>query len=101
MPFLGNRCVCTDGPFVDLTRENNSVRIQAASNPDFDALHSVHIYGAQTGDASEKLYKEWNPGEGVMNLDEVFPAPNSSGYLRAEVVTRNRNRALTSALFLN
>ncbi len=99
--FIGNRCVCTDGPFVDLTREGDSLRIQAMSNPDFGALQSVHVYGAESGERSEKLYRDWNPEKEEMTMDEVFPTSNSSGYLRAEVLTRNRNRALTSALFLD
>ncbi len=98
--FLGEHCVCTDGPFVSLTRDGNGIHIDARSNGDFGALQTLQIYVGTTGDIAERLLKEWNFTDGSLNLNDLFPAPASS-YVRAEVSTENGNRALSSALFLN
>ncbi len=98
--FLGDRCVCTDGPFVSLSRRGNLLDLEARSNPDFGTLHSVHVYAAESGTRMEKVYDDWSFTKGPMELKEALPLP-ASGYVRAEVTTRNGNRALSSALFLD
>ena len=98
--FLGEHCVCTDGPFVSVTRDGAGLHIDARSNEDFGALQSVKVYGAATGDSVESLLKEWNFEDETWILEDLFPAPVSD-YVRAEAVTQNGNRALSSALFLD
>lgn len=98
--FLGESCVCTDGPFVNLTFENSRVKVEASSSGDFGSLQSVVIYGGKTGAQEEVLCKEWRFNEATMGLDETLPAPVFD-YIRVEAVTRNGNRALSSALFIS
>jgi len=98
--FLGECCVCTDGPFVNVSRKGHLLEVEARSNPDFGSLHSVHVYVAESGACLEKVYDDWSFAKDSMELKATLPSPKS-GYVRAEVVTRNGNRALCSALFVN
>ncbi len=97
--FLGDRCICTDGPFLEIAREGSAIRVRAKSSGDFGGLNSLALYGGRAGENSESMLKDFSLN-GAMECEEVFPAPNLS-YARAEVSTRNGRQALTSAVFLD
>ena len=98
--FLEDRCICTDGPFILLSCKDNLLHVEARSNEDFGGLHTVHVYAAESGACMEKIYDDWSFTKGAMDLKATLPFP-TSGYVRAEVVTWNGNRALCSALFVD
>jgi hypothetical protein len=107
--FRGETCVCTDGPFAELTLEANGAwRVAAFTTADFGALRSVSVFGAAVGETQESLRAEWifEAGGNVVDgaphsFEEARALSQSTGYLRAEVTTQQGRRALTSAVFLD
>ncbi len=99
--FGGARCLCTDGPFVEIQTTDRGVHIQAKSTDDFGTLQSVVLYSGQSGDREERLARTWTLATGSMEFDEKYDGPlPSRGYMRAEAATRQGRRALTSAIFV-
>jgi hypothetical protein len=102
------KCLCTDGPFADLSpvvdsSEDGGFRVTAVSTPDYGTLHSVTVYGAARGETSERVLADWRfntEEEGPLQIEQRLPAPFSSGYLRLEAITRTGRRAMTAAHFL-
>jgi hypothetical protein len=103
--FRRDTCVCTDGPFAELTEDaNGALRVAAFTSPDYGALRSVSLYGAAAGEARESLLAEWvfeKTDGGPHSFEEKRAFGQGTGYMRAEVVTDKGRRALTSAVFLD
>jgi hypothetical protein len=98
--FRGDRCVCTDGPFADVSREDGRLRVAAFTTPDYGELRSVTILGAEAGESAERSLASWSFEKGPFHFEERIELPLSSGYLRLEAVTRRGRRALTAAVFV-
>jgi hypothetical protein len=99
--FRGDRCVCTDGPFAELVREDGGFRVAAFSTGDFGTLQSVTVYGAESGDASERVLSDWTFEDGPLHFEERIETPLSSGYARLEAITRQGRRAMTAAMSMS
>ncbi len=98
--FRAERCTCTDGPFAEVGREDGGLRVAAFSTPDYGAIVSVRLLGAETGEAEERIVAEWAFANGPMHFEERLNVPVKNGYVRLETVTLKGRRALTSAEFL-
>lgn len=99
--FRGQSCVCTDGPFAELHREDGILRIAAFTTGDFGELRSISLLGAAAGEDRERLLADWTFEAGPLHFAERLPLPLTSGYARLEVVTRRGRRALTAAVFMD
>jgi hypothetical protein len=100
--FRGDACLCTDGPFASLVREEGGFHATAVSTEDFGALRSMIVLGAESGETAERVLAEWSFDDGPLQHAESRVAPSlTSGYARLEAVTRQGRRALTAAVFLN
>lgn len=103
---VGDRCVCTDGPFADLALEaapgdgGHRLRVAAYTTADFGALRSVTLYGAARGESAERVLHAWDFDHGPLHLEELLPVPLARGYVRLEALTAQGRRALTAAITL-
>jgi hypothetical protein len=99
--FRGEVCVCTDGPFAELTQDlGGALRVAAFSNAEQGALQSVRVYGAAAGSGREEVLFDRGFDQGPLTFEERAPLGLTTGYVRLEAITRTGARAMTSAIFL-
>jgi hypothetical protein len=97
-----DRCLATDGPFAELAHAGGGLRVTASTTLDFGALQSVTVYGAASGEFSERMLADWRfdttENSGPLHFGESLRLDLTSGYARLEAITRRGRRGMTAAV---
>jgi hypothetical protein len=92
--------VCTDGPFLNLSREGGQIHIGGKSISEFGALKKIHLFTGKTGDDREKVLKSFHLGKKTYSFSEKVSLPADISYFRAEAWTDRKRLAITSPVWV-
>ncbi len=95
--FREGEITCTDGPFLNLKLEENTLKLYGKTISEFSKFSKIHLFGARSGDKRESVLNSWEPG--TFEFAEAIPLPSSLIYARAEAWTESRKLAITAAVF--
>ena len=93
-----NKCVCTDGPFLDLTLSSNELKLIALSTQDFGTWKELILYSGKIG-SKEEVRRNLKV-QSNLELEAKIPLQQAD-YYRLEGKTKSGYFAMTSALFSN
>ena len=98
--LASGRLFCTDGPFLNLSREQEGLRLDGATSEDFGSLRTISVLAGKKGDTREFPVREWKwEKNGPSGFSEILDIPAGATYVRAEANTHGNRFALGAPVF--